>query len=1511
MKQKLKRIYDIVKAVAITLILIVIGLYALSYVLLSVPSVQNRIRTEGEKALSDLLHTQVSIQKIDIDPFNELALEHVLIPDQKGDTLFTIDHLGAGVSLYNLLRHRRLVFTYGEIVGLHGRITRPDADSPTNMQFLIDAFKPKPNQPPKPYDITIHNVVVRQSDVSYDVLNAPERGDRLDVNHLHFSGISADVALPRIKNNDFDIRLRRLSLAEKSGLDLRNLSLRATINDTTASLTSLHAELPHSELNLGDMKLSYSSLKNLGKELTTMPLSLVVDQSHVMPADLAFLQPSLKSFDEPCDVTIVANGTIDDLNVSNLHVASKSGGLQVQAAGSLAHLRDAQQRIIDVPHFEVNASANDIARITSNLKGLSPQAHAIINRVGSLKADGALMVQQGLYDFDVNVSTSLGEVTLDGQLVAQGDQHISGKVFSQNFELGKLLARENLIGALAIDADVQAVIGQGKLKQGKVKGEIEHIDFKGYRYHNIVADVETQGQEVGGELAVNDPNGQLHVVGNAVMGGADTRIDASIDAHDVRLGTMGLINKYRDHALSFDADLVLTGNSLATLDGAAQVSGLSFADPTGTGLHISHLSLDADSHSQPQHIELQSDYINGTLTGAYNWQTLVPSVKHLLGKAFPKFFAAYDKPTSHPNDFDFDFTVFPVDEWQNFLKLPVKIVYDTHIKGHVDEAGNSFDLSLDAPYLLQGNKVIEGTSLVASMEPGADNVTLRANTLYPAKKGKILLGLDANGVNNRLDTQFTWKMMRDHDFHGDLSLSTLLDRAEDRSWLATIDVNPSVQVFNDTAWHVQPSVITLDHGAVNVNNFVVSNDRQSIRANGVASRNPDDMLTLELKDVSLDYIFETLNINNVDFGGRATGQFFARELMSGSPQMWTPRLHVDGLCYNKALMGDADIESSWDNALKAVMLKADVAQRNGLHSLIDGGIYIGGDSLHLTFDAQRANVAFMKPFMSAFSSDVQGEASGHAVLYGTFKDINLYGDICADSLRMKVDFTNVYYTCAGDSVHMVPGLITFNNITMRDRDGHTAKMNGWMRHENFHRPVFSFEMTNADNFLCYDTDAAFNPDWYGLIYGNGAAFISGSPGIVEIKVNMETAPGSKFTFVMSDTQVANEYNFITFRDRDTKDLPPAAVVEEDSVPAIVRQFTQAAQVQTASPPSAFNIDLQGDITPDAQLIIVMDPIGGDQIKCTGSGNMRLTYGSNEELAMYGKYTLEKGNYNFTLQDIIIKEFTIRDGSSITFQGDPYAATLDLKAQYSLNANISDLDESFASDPEINRTNVPVHALLNANGAINQPEINFDLEFPTLTTDAYRKIKSIISTEDMMNRQIIYLLALNRFYTPDYMNTSTRNNELSSVASSTISSQLSSILGKMSENWSIAPNFRSDKGDFSDMEVDVALSSQLLNNRLLLNGNFGYRDNTYNTRNSNFIGDFDIEYLLNRRGTFRLKAYNHFNDQTYYVRNALTTQGVGIVWKHDFDRGFGFLRRHKSAAPDTTVVVPADSVVVAP
>ena len=167
---------------------------------------------------------------------------------------------------------------------------------------------------------------------------------------------------------------------------------------------------------------------------------------------------------------------------------------------------------------------------------------------------------------------------------------------------------------------------------------------------------------------------------------------------------------------------------------------------------------------------------------------------------------------------------------------------------------------------------------------------------------------------------------------------------------------------------------------------------------------------------------------------------------------------------------------------------------------------------------------------------------------------------------------------------------------------------------------------------------------------------------------------------------------------------------------------------------------------------------------------------------------------------------------------------------------------------------------------------------------------------MMSKQIIYLLALNRFYTPEYMSTTGNGGELASVASSTLSSQLSSFMGQLTDKFTLAPSFRSDKGDFSDMEVDLALSSRLLDNRLLINGNFGYRDRS--TSQSTFVGDFDIEYLLNRNGGLRLKAYNHFNDQNYYLRSALTTQGIGVIYRRDFDNPFTFLRRKKSKNKNT-------------
>ena len=209
-----------------------------------------------------------------------------------------------------------------------------------------------------------------------------------------------------------------------------------------------------------------------------------------------------------------------------------------------------------------------------------------------------------------------------------------------------------------------------------------------------------------------------------------------------------------------------------------------------------------------------------------------------------------------------------------------------------------------------------------------------------------------------------------------------------------------------------------------------------------------------------------------------------------------------------------------------------------------------------------------------------------------------------------------------------------DGITLHDIEGHSAKLDGWVTHNFFHDAVFNFKSTDARNLLCYNVTPELSERWYGKIYGNGAAFVKGEPGSVDIDVNMSTTANSRFTFVLSDAELATEYNFITFVDTHKKATAPE---EADSIPQIVRELKYGQNKSESSSAICYNINLMAEITPQAQMILVMDPIGGDRIKATGQGSLRMNYSSEDDkLTMIGKYTLEKGSYNFTLQDIIVR-----------------------------------------------------------------------------------------------------------------------------------------------------------------------------------------------------------------------------------------------------------------------------------
>lgn len=1472
------------------------------YVALSLSGVQRRVADQLETELSLLLDARVTIGDLGVMPFNRVILRDVAIETAPGDTALTVSRLGAGVSLWNAITTNAWRVDYVQVIGLDARLRRDSIGAPLNIQPIIAALQPKEkNKPPTSFDLNVSTVIIRSSSVSYDVENSP-CSDSFDRNHIAVSNFRADVNLPKLSNNNFRVNLRRLAFEERSGFAVRQLAGAFHISDKELAVKGLDIELPASRFTFEDISLPLNGLNSIKESLRQHPVLLSLsDGAHLWLPDLKAFVPQLEKAE--------LMATFPKFSVAGtLNEADAEMKLELENLLSLDFLGkgrglESEDRLFDVDKLYLSLSAPQLASLSNTLGVSTPKLQEILRSLGQVQLVAKGEATMKAFSGDASLKSAPGSLSLTGSGSIENDRNYDfhGRVVTDGyFDLTAVLPSVSPIG---LEGTVEAFYAvAGRERHGNAAVDIEQFKFKGNTLAGIEADAAIDNDIVGGKIAVDDRNLALSADGSYSLDKNNPAIALTANIDRLYFDRLGLWDKYPGATLSADIDVDMSGPHMRRLEGYANVNNLTFKPVDGEPLTMRLLGLNSQTLGDGSlRIGLINDWIEGAMLGDFDFPYLGKAVVDIVSEAFPALLSENSRQELQnaqaksantrnglmaTNAFNFDFTVKETERLAEFFKLPVSVIYPVSIKGEINQATHDLSLNLSAPYLRQGSKLIENTNLEAYVDGPQGRSRLDFTTTAPTKGGPMTLGLTASGESNLLQTALAWKIDRAKAYEGNLHLSSLFSRDDD-GLTAEVKILESAMTFNDSTWRVAPATIVVKGKDVDIAGIHASHGSQFVKINGKVSTDPLALLTLDLSHFSLDYLFESLGIDAAMLGGDASGTFYASDLYSGSPRLESPGLKVKNISYNKTVLGDAVVRANFDPKDLAVMLDADI-DNNGRQSMVNGGIYVTRDSLDLTFTVDHEPVGFLQPYMAAFASDISGYASGWARVYGNFKYIDLEGDVKADSVCMRVNFTNTTYW-ATDSIHIRPGYINLNGITVQDYRGNKANLNGWVRHKFFKEPRFEFAITGANNLLCYNETPKENPRWYGRVFGNGSAFVKGEPGRVDINIDMNTAPGSTFTFVLSDQVEADEYSFLTFRDKNKLSAQMTdSLLKRDTSMDLVNRLRELASRHDDSSSSDYNITIQMGVTPDAEINLVMDPVGGDRIRAYGAGHLRMDYYSaNNDLKMFGTYTLDRGDYNFTLQDIIIKDFSIKSGSEIVFNGDPYAAQLNIKAAYSLNANLSDLDESFLNDSDLNRTNVPVNAIMFVSNDIRQPEIGFDLEFPTLTSDIYRKVKSIISTDEMMNRQILYLLALNRFYTPDYMAGATRGNELVSVASSTLSSQLGNILGQISDNWNIAPALRSSRGDFSDVEVDVALSSRLLNNRLLFNGNFGYRDKSLNT--NQFVGDFELEYLLNRSGNIRLKAYNRYNDQNYYLRQALTTQGVGIILRKDFDSLTSFLR----------------------
>lgn len=1495
----MKNLYRWIRAITFTLILMAVGIPTSLFILLSIPGIQNSIKKKAEKELSTLLDSKVEIRDLAIRPFNKLTLMDVSVSDRYGEKAIAIDRLGSAISLTDLIFTGDIVVNYVEIIGVDGKLYKETHETALNIQNIIDALKPKEKQEEKSFRLSVSSIILRNVNFSYNILSEPEPSKgRFNRDHITITNLRGDISVPLISNDRYEVNVHRLALDEQSGLSVTDLHGRFFLSKDSVKVYDMDVELPHSVLRFSPLSLTIADGMDMKNLLSKNYINFYFeDNSYITPSDLSCFYSPLSNFNSPLNVVLKLEGDAEKFILSPLRIVSpKKDDFTLDIEGKAFDILDSIGRRTDINKIYLRSNSKNLLSLLP--ENVSDKNRNIIGNIGKFTFDGELKLDEKIASTKGSLLTDIGDIDLsaDANYILSKSSFLpldyNLEVTGKDLELGEILPGKHL-GNISYELTSKGKIMEGNKVSAEVELAVENLTYKNYTYHDINLTSNIAPGEI--ELSIvssEDPNVLFDLNADySYLARERKSLGLTLDTKGIDFSRLNLWDKYPDRFFSGVIEADLNWNTLDDICGFVSIDGVKVSDGSETKELIDNFTVKASGDYEDRLITANSELIDLVAKGKISIISLPDELKNLAHNILPSVIVPKRSLKSQKeNIFDLSVTLRETAKLNNGISLPVYPLDRVQLKGSVNTLDGNVELLLSAPYIQQGNKLIENSLLHFLIEDGNKGI-VNISSNYPTKHGPLRLNVDNILTADTIGTEINWKIDRQRDYSGNVELQTVFSKINGDMFnkdmlLVDVDIFDSKMVFNDSVWDIEPARINIvGQDIIRIDNLNVRGPGQEVEITGVISKNPEDILTVDLTNIDLEYIFESLSIDNVKLGGLATGNISASGLLSKSPNLITEGISVENISYNSCVIGDAIVLSNWDQDNKSVVLNADITQKNDLHSYVNGEIFPMNDSLDISFKCDQVDVAFLQPYMQAFTSEVKGRATGEARLWGNFKYIDLEGKVYADSVRMKIDFTDTWYY-ASDTVVINPGIINLDNLILHDDYGHQANVNGYVRHIFFKEPSFDFNITDADNLLVYDERESRNPKWYGRVFADGSARVRGYPGFVGISCDMTTAEGTTFTFVLSDMEEAGEYTFITYRDRDLLNVEETLV--SNPTPPLVLEFLKRQQQQEEQGHSRYDIDFDIDITPEARMNLVMDPVGGDRIRAYGEGNMRMTYNSvDEELKMYGTYTLDRGDYNFTLQDIIIKDFTIRNGSSITFRGDPYSASLDITAVYSTNANLSDLDAMFLEDKEISRTNVPVHALLHISGDLHQPEISFDLEFPTLTQDTYRKVRSIVSTEDMMNRQIIYLLALNRFYTPEYMQSATRGNELISVASSTLSSQLSNILGQISDKFTISPNIRSERSDFSDMEVDLALSSTLLNNRLLLNGNFGYRDNLMNT--NQFIGDFDIEYLLNRKGTLRLKAYNRYNDRNFYYKTATTTQGVGIVLKHDFDSFMSFLK----------------------
>ena len=1417
----------------------VVSLYLLIAVMVHIPYVQQSLASGVASVISSKLNTRVEIGRVDLGFLNRLVIDNTTIYDQGGKPMVRAARLAVRIDLLQLVEGR-IRISSAQVFSTHFTLYRANAASAPNFQFALDALASKDSTKAKtPLDLSVNSFIMRHCSVKYDQLDRPHTPGRFNPAHIHITNIGTYIRLNALTDDSLNVALNTLSATEQSGVKVDAMSFSLVAGGSECRLRDLSLRLPHSHIAIADITARYRRLADGKVDMSSLRYSALVKSASITPSDLSPVVPQLADYRNPLQLRLSASGTAKRVNVNRLQITSPSGELSASADGWYEASK---------PHASWSVNIHDLH---SSLKILQPLSYVGLRGSASCTTSGVITTA-------AVVNTDAGSA--DVNMTLSANRHFSGTLAASDIALGTLL-NDSRLGDVSASLSLSGSLPKGKRPTVTAEGEVSKFAYNGYTYSNININGSYADNTVKGSLIIDDPNISLVAQGEYADLGKGKQLVVEAQLDHFRPSVTRLTDKWGDAVFSSSITADLQASGVNDSKGVVTIGQFRMQSSSDT-CTINNLQVRGGFDSHEHYLVMESDFGYAMLTGHFNYSSLVSSVTSQIGRHIPVI-APKNKDYEGDNNFTLIAHLNSTKWMRPLLGVPLDIRRPLLLRTNVSDASKSMVVECEAPLFIYDGATFSHANV--NLHSHADSLICSAGVKKHQDNGDILdLSTRCNAADNLVDMSLGW--LNEGKSRGCLNATSSFGKNSQGVTYAHVVVKPSDLTIGDKTWLVKSSDIHYTPKHIDIREFTIAHDRQHIIVNGTASASKSDSLHIDLNGIDVRYVLDLVNFHSVDFDGSASGK--ALIVAPFGDMSAHADLTVRDFLFERGRMGVLSANVNWNKQESQIDIDAIANDGDDARTIIKGYVSPKRDYIDLGIQADSTHIDFMHSFTESFISEIDGRAVGKVRLAGPLSTINLTGQLVVNGSAM-ISPLNCRYTLDNDTVTFVPDEIELKNAVIRDAYGNAGYVNGFIHHKHLTRLSYDLEVA-ADNLLAYDIRSFGDDTFYGTVFADGTVGIHGRSGYLRMDIDVTPRHGSTFVYNASTNDQISNQEFIKWNDV-TSLIPHSSSLIPNS----------SSLIPNSSSDMFINFNI--NCTPEATIRLLMDSRTNDYITMQGNGMLRATYYNKGAFNLFGTYTLAHGTYGITIQNIIKKNFTFREGGTFVFGGNPYDATLNLQAIHTVNGvSLADLNvgNSFTNNT------IKVNCLMNIGGIARNPQVSFDLDMPTVSSDEKQMIRSVLNSEDELNQQVVYLLGIGRFYPTGTNNSASREQSETSLAmqsllSGTISSQISSVLNTVikNDNWNFGANISTGDEGWNNAEYEGTVNGRLLNNRLLINGQFGYRDNV-NTANTNFIGDFDIRYLLMPNGNLALKVYNQTNDR-YFTKSSLNTQGVGIIMKKDF------------------------------